>query len=842
MDESSAAAVGLSSEEARERLAKHGPNEIPERAPISIVRRVVAQFANPLVYVLLAALALEVGLWIAHGAKGVPLEPIAIAALLALNAGLGAAQEAKADRALAGLRKLSAGFVGAIRDGVVREIPSREIVPGDLVRLEHGDRIPADGTLVRSAGVAVDESITTGESLPIEKAPGDGVTSGTLTVRGNGLILVAKTGKDSATGVLAATLNEVVTDRTPLEKRLRKLGDRLAWAMAALVLGLAIVGVIASGFSVFLHMLVFGAALAVAAVPEGLPAAATLTLALGVKRMAARHAIVRKLSAVETLGSVSVVATDKTGTLTENHIQVREVVAQPEREDALLCAMTIANEASKGQEDGSLDAALLASATARGADVDLLRATPRVSNRPFDSAWKFMRVSVESDGGAVKSWLKGAPEIILARSELAPEARAALENETLRHAAGGYRVLAFACGAGEAEEGLEFLGFTLLQDPPRAEAAPAIATAQRAGVRVIMMTGDHPETARAIARQVGIDDRRVVTGAEIDSLEPDAAAALVAEVDVFARVRPEHKLMLVDALKKRGEIVAMTGDGVNDAPALKRSDVGIAMGKRGSDVARDVADIVLADDNFASIVAAIEEGRNAYENIQTFIRFTLASNLGLVLVTLAGALAALFSGVDASVVVLPLTALQLLWINFLGDGPPALALVLDRDPSVMTRPPRRASEGAFDRQSLKYIGLVGLVKGAFGAIVWFVAPIAGFSAAVAQTGLFLFESIGKLVSVLPARISGRARPTATRGPRPRPNWTLTVVFAAGVGLQVATLTVAPLRGVLGLEALTLVAVGLVALVTGIDAVCAWVLARVTRAVPVQVRSAPTSSP
>ncbi|MFO0618899.1 MAG: cation-transporting P-type ATPase [Polyangiaceae bacterium] len=572
--------AGLTTPEARALLSQHGPNEIPEKAPPHIARRIVAQLANPLVYVLLAALALQVALWIAEGARGVPLESIAIAALLALNAGLGAAQEAKADHALAGLRRLSTGRVSVLRDGALRDVPSREIVPGDLFRIGHGDRVPADGRLQVSTGIAVDESLTTGESIPVEKSVGDEVTSGTLTVRGSGLVLALRTGAASTTGALAASMSAIVADRTPLEKRLRVLGDRLAWSMAALVVVLVAAGVAAGGLSAFGRMLLFGAALAVAAVPEGLPAAATLTLALGVKRMAARHAIVRKLSAVETLGAVTVIATDKTGTLTENRIRVARIEGPDER--ALLEAMAMANDAHDAPVAGSLDGALLEEATRRGVDVAAARRAPRLSSRPFDSAWKFMRVTANLGEGGARSWSKGAPEVILARCRLDEAERARLEEEVRSFASDGFRVVAFASGEGEAEEGLAFLGFALLDDPPRAEVAASIRSARGAGIRVVMLTGDHPETARAIARQVGIDAERVVTGAELDAMDPESLDAIAGKAGVFARVRPAHKLLLVEALKRRGDVVAMTGDGVNDAPALKRSDVGIAMGSAGA--------------------------------------------------------------------------------------------------------------------------------------------------------------------------------------------------------------------------------------------------------------------
>lgn len=789
---------GLSTTEAKTRLAAHGPNALPEKAPPALWRRVASQFHNPLVYVLLAALTLELILWATGGSVGVPFEAVMIGALLALNAGLGAAQEAKADRAMTALRALAAPKSWAKRDGQFIEVDARDLVPGDVVRLRHGERVPADGVLVASSGVAVDESLLTGESLPVEKPTLADVKSGTLAVRGSGLVHVLRTGAKSATGALATSLGEVAADRTPLEKRLHKLGNALAIAMAGLGVGLGVAGLAVAGLDGFARMLLFGAALAVAAVPEGLPAAATLTLALGVKRMAARNAIVRKLSAVETLGTVTVIATDKTGTLTENHVRVNAVETTDEAE--LLAAMVIVNDTTDAADDGSLDACLLAYARDKHAPVDAYRALPRQSARPFDSAWKYARVTVarpdpdEPGRARIVSYLKGAPELVIAR--LRVDAAAAIELAHRAHelARAGHRVLAFARGEGDAETSLDFLGFALLGDPPRPEVKGAIAAARAAGIRVLMMTGDHPETARAIAREVGIEADLALTGAELDALEGEELEHAARSVHVFARVRPEHKLRLVDALTRAGEIVAVTGDGVNDAPALKRSAVGVAMGKRGSDVARGVADIVLADDDFASIVAAIEEGRNAYENIQTFIRFTLATNLGLVVVMLAGAIASIIEATTrGAALVLPLTALQLLWINFLGDGPPALALVLDRDRARMAKPPRPLSSGSIDGASLRFIGLTGASKGAIGVALLFGLPALGLGAVEVQTALFSFASIAKLASIYPARSSGAASTTLER------NRTLLAVVVGGIALQVVAATWAVLRQVLELD-------------------------------------------
>ncbi|MCX7961761.1 MAG: HAD-IC family P-type ATPase, partial [Burkholderiales bacterium] len=525
-------------------------------------------------------------------------------------------------------------------------------------------------------------------------------------------------------------------------------------------------------------------------------------LALGVERMARRKAIVRRLSAVEALGSVTVIATDKTGTLTENRMYVKDLDAPaPAR---ALRAMVLANDAESATRAGDpLELALLEYAEAQGLDPAALgREAPRTSSRPFDSAWKFMRATVLEQGAAV-SYLKGAPEVILARCRFAPEERRRWEQRAERHAAEGYRVLAFAAGAGEAEAELEFLGLALLWDPPRPEVPAAIREAQAAGIRVVMITGDHPATATAVARAVGIEPTGVATGEAIERMAPQALERAVREINVFARVAPEHKLRLVEALKSAGEIVAVTGDGVNDAPALKRSDVGVAMGRRGSDVSREVADLVLMDDNFATIVAAIEEGRSIYENIQKFIRFLFSTNVALVLLVVLGLAAAWLAGVRdaAGAIFLPLTAVQLLWINVIADGPPALALALDRNPGVMSQPPRDPAAPLLDAASLRFILVTGTVKALAGVLILVALPRFGYGPAETRTAVFLYESLAQLVFAYPAR---RIAVLPVR------NVALHAAIVLGAALQLLTVSVPALRQLLALEPLdaaTFAAVG-----------------------------------
>lgn len=787
-------ARGLTSAEAAEALRRHGENALPRPRPPRLSQRFVRQFRSPLIYLLLFAMGLDLLLWSQEGGTGWPVESIAIAAVLLLNAALGAFQEHRSEQALAQLAALAAPCAWVVRDGRPVRVPGCAIVPGDLVRITPGERVPADGVLVEEHGLLVDESLLTGESLPAEKEVGDEVASGTLAVRGSGAFAVRRTGAHSAMGRLATMLGGIETEPTPLERRLVALGRRIALAIGALALALAVAGVAAEGFERFDQVFLFAVALAVAAVPEGMPAVVTLTLAFGVKRMARRRAVVRRLSAVEALGSVTVIATDKTGTLTESRMVV-QAVESDDPEQARL-AMALANDADPDAGAGDpLELGLVRHLREQGADVAGLRAThPRVGGRPFDSVWKFMRVTVAGPAGP-RSYCKGAPEVLLARSALGATERARWEARAAEAAHEGQRVLALACGDGDAESGLRFLGLVLLWDPPRAEVAGAIAQARGAGIRILLVTGDHPGTACAVARAIGLaEDGEVLTGTEVAAMDAVALRDAAGRTSVFARMAPEHKLRLVEALEAAGEIVAVTGDGVNDAPALKRSAVGVAMGQRGSDVAREVADIVLLDDNFATIVDAIEEGRNIYENIQAFLRFTFSTNVALVFVVVAGAVGSWVLDLrqPGGALLLPLSALQILWVNFLGDGPPALALAVGRSPAAMRRPPRPPTSPLLDRASARFVWLSGLSKGALGVALLVALPPLGFGLLAVQTVTFLAQSLAKLVYAYPSR---RVHNAAL------PNPALHAAVAIGVAIQAAVITLPAGRTLLHLAPL-----------------------------------------
>jgi Ca2+-transporting ATPase len=782
---------GLTHVEAALRIAEHGRNALPEAKRVGLSLRLLRQFKSALIYVLLFALALDLALWVHEGVRTVPYEAVAIALILLLNAGLGAYQEGKAEEALARLKAMAMPFVWVMRDGALTQVPIGDIVPGDIVRIEAGDRIPADGRLVTGQGVMADESVLTGESLPGDKAMGAELFSGTLIVRSQGYMEVTLTGASSTMGRLATMIGGIEAGQTPLERRLREFGNQVAIAILGIGVALTVGGLVVEGVGHIGQVVLFSVALAVAAVPEGLSAVLTLTLAMGVERLAKRKAIVRRLSAVEALGSVTVIATDKTGTLTENRMHVRAIDA-PDPERALQ-AMILANDAELATGAGDpLEVALLRYAASRGSDpAAIAEGKPRLSSRPFDSLVKFMRVTVSEDGRQV-SYLKGAPEVLIERSSLSQSEKEAWADKALQRASEGYRVIALAWREEEHECDLAFLGLVMLWDPPRPEVPEALQRACAAGIRVLMITGDHPATAKAVGEAIGITTEHVVTGQELERLSADEVCDLVRRVNVFARVTPEHKLQLVEALKANGEIVAVTGDGVNDAAALKRSDVGVAMGLRGSDVTREVADVVLQDDNFATIVAAIEEGRSIYENIQKFIRFFFSTDLALIALMTAGlGLAFLLGHKDPSggTFLLPLTAVQLLWINVVADGPPALALAFDRNPGVMCRPPRPPSSRLLDHASLRFINISGAAKAAGGIGVLAVMPGMGFSLDETRTALFLYESMLQLVFAYPCRRISVV---------PLPNIGVHLAVLLGVVLQAMTVLLPPLRTLLGL--------------------------------------------
>lgn len=834
---------GLTDEAARSRLERFGRNELAAETPVSAWRRFLAQFQDVLVILLLVATAISAGLWVYERDAALPYEALAIFAVVLLNATMGYLQESRAEAAVAALRAMAAADATVIRGGERRNVPATEIVPGDIILIEEGDTIPADARLIESAALQTAEAALSGESLPVTKDPapiaddvplGDRdnmVFSGTAATYGHAKALVTATGMRTEMGRIAGLLKDTPDAPTPLQRELDRMGTMLGVVVSAIAIVMIVTIVVVEdvrGAAALFDVLILGVALAVAAVPEGLPAVVTAVLSIGVQRMARRNAIVRHLAAVETLGSATVIASDKTGTLTRNEMTVRVVVTasgrvtfegsgyapvgevrrdgggavdgplRVELERALAVADR-ANNAAIQEREGRwavqgdpTEGALLVAARKAGLDPEALdQRLPRVGEVPFSSERKLMstlhRDTEQHDRGIV--FTKGAPDVLLARCsrELVGEERRplteerrtqildtneALAGQALRTLGVAGRWLTADALAdhvahpdGRVEQDLVFAGLVGIIDPPRPEAREAVARAKGAGIRPLMITGDHPRTAAVIAQELGIStDGDAITGAQLDALSPDAAPRIVAETSVYARVTPEHKLRIVDALRRSGAVVAMTGDGVNDAPALKKADIGIAMGITGTDVSKEAADMVLADDNFASIVAAVEEGRAIFANIRKFLRYLLSSNIGEVITMFFGVLLARPLGLDVGGggVVLPLLATQILWINLVTDGPPALALGLDpADEGLMQQPPRPVGEGVITPRMWLDVVFVGIIMAAGTLFVLDASMPGGFVAGhgglgYGQTMAFTTLMLFQIFNVLNARSDERS--------------------------------------------------------------------------------------
>ncbi len=780
---------GLTPEVAAGRLKQYGPNELAEAPRPGFWSMVFAQFNNFIVLILIAAAVISALL-------GDYVEAIAILAIVVLNAFLGVIQERRAEEALAALRKLAAPDAQVIRGGHRETVPARLLVPGDVVLLEAGNYVPADLRLAETVNLRIDEAALTGESVPVQKESavtlgadiplGDQenmASMGTLVTYGRGKGIIVGTGMATQIGRIATMLQSVEQEDTPLQRRLDQLGKMLGYA-ALSVCGLVFAVGWVRGFEP-LEMFLVAVSLAVAAVPEGLPAVVTITLALGMREMIQRNALIRRLSSVETLGSTTVICSDKTGTLTQNQMTVTRIwvdgvlveVTGPSQApegkflidgnpiDLLdypavttsLWVSVLDNDAVLEELEGDLgdgaqphalrlvgdptETALMVAAAKAGAwRAPLEQAYPRIDEIPFDSARKRMTtvhkivepqpedVSPFYDASQ-REWevaaTKGAPDVILdlctqyqtiddRTVALTPQMREqilaaneALARDALRVLAVAYRVepdVPDEASPETVEKDLIFIGLIGMIDPPRPEVKPAIEKARRAGIRTVMITGDYPDTARAIAGQIGLlqEGHAVATGRELDAMDDETLRERVLTTDVFARVSPEHKMRIVDALKQNRHIVAMTGDGVNDAPALKRSDIGIAMGITGTDVAKETADMVLTDDNYVSIVSAVEQGRVIYANIRKFVFYLLSSNVAEIAVIFLAILAGLPS---------PLTPIQLLWLNLATDGAPALALGLEKgDPDTMEQPPRPADEPVINRLMRIHIGVQTVAK------------------------------------------------------------------------------------------------------------------------------------
>jgi len=714
-------ANGLSTEEATRRIEEFGANEITSEEGRGIFEVLLSQFTNGLVLVLVGAVILSI-------AVGHIFDAILITVILLANGAFGFVQEYRAERSLEALRKLAAPSVTVYRDGTRQDVDITELVPGDLLVLEQGDAIPADARIVESASLQVDEAPLTGESVPVEKSTGEldsetqlaerenMVYRGTTVTRGRGEAVVVETGMATEMGTIATELAAAETRQTPLQRDLDRLGRRIG--IGVLVLSALVVPFLVFRGTGLLSAALTAISLAVAAIPEGLPAVVTLTLALGVQQMADENALVRTLPAVESLGSVDVVCTDKTGTLTEGQMGVARLWVHDEvideafdpnddRVGTLLRIGALCNDADDERGEPT-EQALRQAAVEAGIDVDTLREdTPREDEVPFTSDRKRM-ATVHAD----RIRLKGAPEVILARSTrvLTADGVVALDDATRNRireqvetfADDALRVLAFADkptdDGSDPEENLVFVGLQGLIDPARPEVADAIAETHLAGIDVKMITGDNRRTAQAIGREVGIESD-VLTGSELAAMDDAELRERVEDVDIYARATPSHKVRILRALQDDGRTVAMTGDGVNDAPALKNADVGIAMGVRGTDVAKQASDIILLDDNYATIKNAIRRGRTIFDNVWKFVAYLLSANLAEVLLVFV---ASLFG-------YLILPAVQLLWINLLTDGLPALALGADSaSGDAMRREPRESTSGIIDRSMTMLIGGIGL--------------------------------------------------------------------------------------------------------------------------------------
>ncbi len=750
--------TGLSKAEVIERTLQYGVNEIQAAKRISAWEILLEQFKNILILILLGATVIS--LFLGHG-----VESIAIAVIILFAVLLGFIQEYRAEHAIEALRKMAAPTASVLRDGVEVKVPARDLVPGDVIILHTGDRIPADARLLEAINLQVEEAALTGESVPVEKhnqsLVGDDlpvgdrknmVYAGTAATYGRGKALVVATGMQTEFGKIAQLLQTVETGKTPLQHNLDKVGTALARAAFVVVAIITALGLVRG--QPFVEMLIFGIALAVAVVPEALPAVVTISLAIGVQKMVKRNALIRRLPAVETLGSTSVICSDKTGTLTKDEMTVRKLFAAEQMFSVsgagyspvgefsvnggaptaptdglrqMLIAATLASDtrlvSGVETESGSgwgikgdpTEGALVVAAAKAGLQKEALDPEyPRVQEIPFSSETKRMTTLHQTIDG-LTAYAKGAPEMILDSCDwqLTADGVKPLDDAGRSHAlamahemAGdALRVLAIASKPNvtleTAQTGMTFLGLAGMIDPPRPEAKSAIAICEQAGIRPVMITGDHPVTAQAVARELGLlKTGRVVTGAELEAITDEQFQREVETIEVYARVSPAHKLRVVTALQANGHIVAMTGDGVNDAPALKKADIGIAMGITGTDVTKEAAAMMLTDDNFASIVAAVEEGRGVFDNIKKYLMYLLSSNIGEI---------GLMTGATLLGLPLPLTAVQILYVNLATDGLPALALAVDpAEKDLMKRKPRNPRTGIFTRPVVSLMVAGGL--------------------------------------------------------------------------------------------------------------------------------------
>ncbi len=786
--------TGLSSVEAASRLVSHGPNELRSQPREAAWRRFLKQFADPLVYLLFGAMVISLAAWFLEGAGGLPIDVVVILLIVLANAVIGFVQENRAADAVAALADMTAARATVLRDGKLATVPAADLVPGDVLVLGEGDAVAADARLISASSLQVQEASLTGESEAVTKTVtpllelgslGDRhnmVFKGTAVARGVGRAVVTGTGMDTEMGRIATLLDETADEPSPLQREIAQISRTLG----VLVIGIAVVVMIVvaavngvSSFHEAVDILLLGVSLAVAAVPEGLPTILSLVLAIGVQAMARRNAVMKDLHSVETLGSVSVIASDKTGTLAKNEMTIREIVTPSGRveltgtgyepvgaaaiagdeartraeAERTLAAGALANNAQLAKVNGTwevqgdpTEAAFLVAQHKLDGVSERIGAWERIGEVPFTSERKMMSVlGRRTTDEHVRLFAKGAPDVLLERCTaelvgddvvpLSDERRGRIEADIERLSAEGYRTLGVArrraleqdpaTFAEDAEHDLVHLGVVAIIDPPRPEAVKAIAEAHRAGIRTVMITGDHPVTAARIAADLGITEgaSQALTGREIESMDDEELGRAVRDVDVYARVSPEHKLRIVDALQAGGQVVSMTGDGVNDAPALKSADIGIAMGITGTEVTKEAGEMILGDDNYSTIVAAVRQGRGIFDNIKKFMRYLLSSNMGEVatvfLAVLLGGLIGLADPANPAAAVVPLLATQILWINLVTDSGPALAMGVDPETDdVMGRGPRKLTDRIIDTHMWQRIIGVGLVMGLLALLIY----------------------------------------------------------------------------------------------------------------------------
>ena len=818
---------GLTSQMAAERLVQKGRNELAETdGKKSLFWRFLAQFDDFMILLLLGAAVVSVVISRLSGENDV-LDAVMILGIVVLNAALGLFQESKAEKALEALKKMAAPHARVIRDGIVREIPAAEVVPGDLLLLETGDAVCADGRVVESRSLKTEESALTGEALPVEKTSAGGLPEETATgdrknmvlaggyvVYGKGKVLVTATGMDTEMGRIAAMLSHTSDSMTPLQKKLEQTGKQLGVGALAICALIFCMGILQEKppFSMFMTAV----SLAVAAIPEGLPAIVTIVLAMGTSRMSEKNTIVRRLSAVETLGGAQVICSDKTGTLTQNRMQVTTWTdyshREPKNEDlretvANLFALCNDCNVSDGNLQGEpTEKALGEYAQTMGIDFAALRRDmPRVGEIPFSSARKRMTTLHKTEDGWI-SVTKGAPDVLLEKCAFCMEGSGQVPFDSRRKsmarmvngemAAQALRVVAVAFRQWSekpplTEEALErnlvFTGMAGMVDPPRPEVKEAVHLCRQAGIRPVMITGDHVLTAEAIGRELGIYQKGdcAVTGAELDKMSDKELETAAETCTVFARVAPEHKVRIVQAFQKRGNVVAMTGDGVNDAPALKTADIGCAMGKSGTEVAKGASDLILTDDNFATIVEAVREGRGIYDNIRKAVHFLLSSNIGEILTIFV----AMVLGWAA-----PLLPIQLLWVNLVTDSLPAIALGMEpAEENIMERPPRKNTGSLFGDGLGGRILLEGVMIGVLALLAFGIGHVYfdqedGY--AVGRTMAFAVLSLSQLVHAFNMRGEG----SLGKLPFCSNKWLL-MAFVVGVALQCVVIMMPPLAGI-----------------------------------------------